>query len=213
MDLVRNTPSVSHKVDETHAMPREGDYISITLNPADYEQYADSCNETRENKMKSRFKSMLVRWLKGFVSYQFCMEYSINGRLHFHGWIKIKDPKILLNSIYNISHLESFGSKKPSISKGHYIDVDRVDDFVTWNNYVCKDHKIMDSMITDTSKYTQDDLMYLNKNELDTDLLSKVHQPPAVKLLKAKKALAKELAKVHSFAESYKSSDIIVEFD
>lgn len=114
-----------NKTLDGHKLYRKGDSISITINPS--EQYLDEINAI------TRIRKFHAYWCPKLVTlpaskFQFNLEMSRYGRLHYHGYGIINDP------------LE-FGTwiaiKK---YKGKLnIDIDTIDDLKKWLKYQEKD--------------------------------------------------------------------------
>jgi hypothetical protein len=113
---------------ENHKLYRNGDYLAITINPAD-----QFLNEITYSRRAQKFCSYWHAKLQSVPSdeYQFNLELSRYGRLHWHGYVKVDDPCLMANWV---------AIKK--YKKNSNIDVDTVDDIDVWKKYIMKDEEL-----------------------------------------------------------------------
>lgn len=119
---------MNEKTLENKKLYRKGDYLAITINPA--EQFL---NEITYSRRAQKFTSYWHAKLNTVPSenYQWNLEISRYGRLHWHGYVKVDDPCLMANWI---------AIKK--YKKNSNIDVDTVDDLQTWIKYITKDEEL-----------------------------------------------------------------------
>lgn len=94
-----------------HKLPRYGEVIYVTFSPPnDYQEDTifdrlDSFKD-RWNRYETMFRSNVIKYLEledySGCEYYFNNEFSIGGRLHSHGLIWIKNPKIFFSSWYQM---------------------------------------------------------------------------------------------------------------
>jgi len=106
-------------------MTPDTDY-SITLNPQ--LQYFDDAD--RINKIYVETFKMLCAWSAWSGTLQ--MEVSSNGRLHWHGVIRIKDIKKFYVDIV------------PCLQARYSYEIDTIQDMETWMKYCTKQKHILD---------------------------------------------------------------------
>lgn len=136
---------------EDHSIPREDEWVEITIAPADHEQYWDapvytetqlSFKDDRTDlfvKHFSKFFFDLNTYSKDFI---FFLEMSITGRLHYHGLVKIKKP---LQTIHYINKFK-YSFTKNRINDERRIAIYRIQDDVKLKErfkYISKDRDVV----------------------------------------------------------------------
>lgn len=155
MDLSNTNPD-----DTSHNSPRKGDSLFITFNPPDDEQFTHIIDyKERVDKFIAHHKALLLHHLKGYESYDFYLEQSLNGRLHLHGLLKINDVKIVLHTLRLCAHSETLNGHKICIKECRRIDIQKVKDLNRTSIYIQKDHDLYQTKISDKSQITLEDLI------------------------------------------------------
>lgn len=164
-----DTQLLDKTTDTSHNMPVRGDYLFITITVSDDSQYVHNNYETRKDKFICNTKLMFKRYLRGYEEYKFALELTLNGRLHWHGYIKINNPEHVLNSIFTMERLHHLTQIKPTYNNnGIHFDVQKMYKFD--ETYMLKDNETMKTIITNNTKCTINDLKYLEKEDTDHDI-------------------------------------------
>jgi len=103
---------------------REGRTYAFTVNPE--AQYFDDVD--RIERMRRRIKFLLN---STFISYRLYMEISSGGRLHFHGYVKVRGIR------------EFYNTYLPFIEKHATIDIEEITNDEGWEDYIIKQCPLM----------------------------------------------------------------------
>ncbi len=118
---------MNEKTLETHKMYRNGDTLSITINPS---QQNFTCNNLNNRLLK--FTTYWSGKLEACPAseFEFDLEMSKTGRLHWHGYVIVNDSLELGHWIGKLKELKN------------NIDLDTVGIIKTWKKYIRKDNEI-----------------------------------------------------------------------
>lgn len=116
----------------------ENEWNTITLNPA-HNQYYEKGSFERFNLWTAYVYTYLKQNLN-YCDLELFPEISSKGRLHLHGYIKIK--LVAEFYLHDVAKLVQFGN----------VEVDTVKDMQVWDTYVRKQVKVLKSF-TETNKH------------------------------------------------------------
>lgn len=92
-------------VEDTHALPREGDYLEVCIAPPLHMQFM-TAPEYMSRKIAFH-NYWLKRWrnnVRGLSDYRLCLEISRGSLLHYHGILKISDAEQFYGSLAQIRY-------------------------------------------------------------------------------------------------------------
>lgn len=124
-----------HETAVKHAMFKDGDYISITMNTRDSLQYFNFSTQ-RRLRYAVRVYYNIARLLTNIGTFELRPELSRGGRLHYHGTLKLYDS------------FEFHVHVIPILKEVCNLDLDTIDDMAVWKAYCAKDSGTMEPGLT-----------------------------------------------------------------
>ena len=121
------------KTIEIHKNFRNGDYVAVTINPSNRKQFPNASIRRRLQKFRSNMLLVLGALQKQH-KYKFNIEISKFGRLHLHGYVKLKNILEFNNWVYDIKYN----------SNDYNLDIDSIDNLSKWDKYCRKDEELFD---------------------------------------------------------------------
>ncbi len=128
---IDNEKSIEKTI-ENHKNFRRGDNVAVTINPSNRYQFGKLSINNRLQKFRSHMLVVLGPLQQQF-KYKFNMEISKFGRVHLHGYVKLKKVLEFSQWVYNIKN----------DSKEYHLDIDSINDLDKWIKYCRKDEDIM----------------------------------------------------------------------
>lgn len=121
------TTELAKKTTDTHKMYRTDTLLSVTINPS----HQHDTNKLFHNRIDS-FATYWSGKLNACPAkqFEFRIEMSKTGRLHYHGYVKVDDPLELGNWIFQIKNNKNI------------IDIDTISCLKTWKKYIRKDEEL-----------------------------------------------------------------------
>lgn len=152
---------------------QKGDKLTLTLSPPIPEQhfYAPSIGPRKRtvfNGYAERKAAFLKEWDTTFKQwyntklvsdYEFYLEISKSGLLHFHGWITVRRPQHLAHTLGLLKYVRNFQG----------IEVDTIKDMEVWKEYITKDHHQMKTTLTPTTKVEAGVWFYLEDHSTEPE--------------------------------------------
>ncbi len=143
----------------THKMRAVNDLVSVTISPPPPEQQLKLIRKsgifpdykTRKETFVEEWSNIFKHW-PGIKAYEFYLEISKNGLLHWHGSVRIEDPQLFNHGLACLKYM---------YTKAPAIDVDTVNDPAKWREYIKKDHPTMRTKITSRNNDPQMDIVKL----------------------------------------------------
>lgn len=160
--------SSTQRYNARHQMPKPDmvnmdDLYSFSYNP-EVQPEQDSLGRVHYN-VYSRFEKRIEKTLRKllYCDFKLFMDISQNGRLHYHGYIRIRD------------RINFYFHDIPIMKRNSSFEIDTIGDVVLWDQYCQK----MPDMVTWCNK---NDLKYIRETDnfkiknLTTDLIEKLQE-------------------------------------
>lgn len=140
---------------DQHKMRRPNEVYSVTVtnSPSGQSFLVENYGSNRKyNTFAERYDDYVtksVALFRGWTfdclvsEFDFYLEISQDGLLHWHGTVKIQNP-VRFNHMLSI---HKYCSGNLSLAGETNIHVDTIDDPILWNNYITKDYEIMKTRV------------------------------------------------------------------
>jgi len=147
---------------DSHSMIKPDVWYSMNINPSIQRQWFTDPTvkhlkstkhkyltiEERKESFNNEWKAILRDWQyqQLMSEYEFFLEISPNGLLHYHGKFKTKYPIKLLHQLGIIKYCQL----------DVRIEIDTINDMTKWDLYISKDHLDMQTKITTYERHLKD---------------------------------------------------------